>query len=168
MIIPDWALALSYWVHMFITVAWLGSLAALALFVLPSMRRTLKPQDFAAWLAGLNRRLDPFGWFSLGLLTFTGLLQMDSSPSYVGLFDISNTWAVAICAKHIAFGGMIAISAYVTWNVSPRLQRAALQRARGRGAEGEQQVLSRFQRLIAVNLLLGVIVLVFTALARVS
>lgn len=168
MIIPDWALALSYWAHMLITVVWLGSLATLALFVLPSMQRTLPAHDFAVWLANLNRRMDPFGWFSLGLLTFTGLLQMDSSPNYLGLFDVSNPWAVAICGKHIAFAGMIAISATITWNVSPALQRAALQRARGRGAGREQLTLSRFQRLNAVNLLLGVIVLVFTALARVS
>lgn len=153
---------------MLITAAWLGTLAALALVVLPSMQGSLKASDFAAWVASLNRRLDPFGWLSLGLLTFTGLLQMDSSPNYVGLFDISNTWALAICAKHIAFGGMIAVSAYITWSVSPALQRAAFQRARGGGARGEQQVLVRFQRLIALNLFFGLIVLAFTALARIS
>lgn len=153
---------------MLITVAWLGSLAALALLVLPVMRRTLKPADFAAWLAGLNRRLDPLGWFSLGLLTFTGLLQIDSNPNYVGLLDVSNQWAIAIFAKHVVFLGMIGVSGYITWQVSPALQRAAFGRARGRGTPDDRQVLSRFQRLIAVNLLLGVIVLVFTALARVS
>jgi uncharacterized membrane protein len=75
--IPHWALLLSFWLHMLATVAWLGGLAALALFVLPSMHRSLAPRDYANWVAALNQRLDPIGWFSLGLLIFTGLLQMD-------------------------------------------------------------------------------------------
>ncbi|MEX2161997.1 MAG: CopD family protein [Anaerolineales bacterium] len=166
--IPPWALLLSFWLHMLITVLWLGTLAALALFVLPAMRRSLKPPAFAAWLAGVNRRLDPLGWFSLGLLTFTGLVQMDANPSYVGLFAVSNPWAAAIFAKHVVFLGMIAVSGYLTWVVSPALGRAALRRARGAGAKADLPILGRFQILISANLTLGLLVLAFTALARIS
>ncbi|MEX1248173.1 MAG: CopD family protein [Anaerolineales bacterium] len=166
--IPSWALLLSYWLHMLITVVWLGGLAALALLVLPAMRRNLKPGEFAAWLAGLNRRLDPLGWFSLGLLTFTGLLQMDANPNYVGLFGVSNLWAAAIFAKHVVFLGMIAISGYLTWVVSPALSRAALRRAKGSSIKADLPILARFQALITLNLVLGFLVLAFTALARIS
>ncbi|MEX1071067.1 MAG: hypothetical protein WEC37_00425, partial [Anaerolineales bacterium] len=121
--IPTWALTLSFWLHMLATVVWLGGLAALVLMVLPAMRRSLKPKEFASWLTNLNTRLDSIGWFSLGLLTFTGLIQMDSNSNYEGLFSISNPWSQAICLKHIAFFGMIAVSAYVTWGVAPALGR---------------------------------------------
>ncbi len=167
MTIPSLALLLSFWLHMLATVVWLGSLAALAIFVLPSMRRSLKPADYANGVISLNRRLDPLGWFCLGLLTFTGLLQMDSSPSYQGLFAVVNPWSMAMCAKHIVFVGMIAVSGYLTWSVAPALQAAALRRAGGKPSVDEA-VLRRFQILIAINLLLGVLVLVFTALARIS
>lgn len=167
--IPDWALLLSFWLHMLATVAWLGGLAALALFVFPSMRRTLNSREFAVWANALNRRLDPIGWFSLGLLTFTGLLQMDGNPNYQGLFSISNSWAVAILLKHIVFLGMIGVSAVLTWVVAPALGRAALQHARGRtSGAAVQETLRRFQSLIALNLFLGLLVLVFTAMARVA
>ena len=126
--IPPWALILSFWLHMLASVVWLGSLAALALLVLPTTRRSLKPADFASWLDGLNRRLDPLGWFCLGLLTFTGLVQMEANPSYAGLFAVSNSWALAIFAKHIVFFGMIGISAYLTWGLTPGLRRVALRR----------------------------------------
>ncbi len=168
MVIPAWVLALSFWLHMLATVVWLGGLAALALLVLPVARRTLKPADFAAWLVGLNSRLDPLGWFALGLLTATGLTQMDANPNYTGFLQLSNPWSQAICAKHIVFLGMIAVSAYLTWGVAPALGRAALRRAKGVKNPGDEAVLSRFQRLIVLNLVLGFLVLVFTALARVS
>lgn len=168
MTIPPWALLLSFWLHMLATVVWLGSLAALALLVLPSMRHSLKPGDFASWLDGLNRRLDPLGWFCLGILTFTGLVQMESNPNYVGLLSVSNSWALAICAKHIVFFGMIGVSAYLTWGLAPALRRAAIKRAKGKQLAADQRILAKFQRLVVLNLSLGVLVLVFTALARIS
>lgn len=168
MLIPAWALGLSYWLHMIVTVLWLGGLAALALWVLPALRRSLSPADYAAWLADLNRKLDPAGWLSLGLLTFTGLLQMDASPSYTGLLALENNWALAIFAKHIVFLGMIGVSAFLTWSVAPALGRAAIRRAKGVGQAADETALLRFQRLITLNLILGGFVLLFTALARIS
>jgi putative copper resistance protein D len=168
MLIPQWALLLSFWLHMLATVVWLGGLAALALFVLPAMRRSLKPKDFANWLTALNQRLDPIGWLALGLLIFTGLLQMDSSPSYNGFLSVSNPWSQAICLKHIVFFGMIGVSAYITWGIGPALQRAALHRARGKQDKQDEMWMLRLQRMIALNLFLGFLVLAFTALARVS
>jgi uncharacterized membrane protein len=150
------------------TVAWLGGLAALALIVIPALRRSLSPRDFANWLTELNQRLDPIGWFSLGILIFTGLLQMDSSPNYDGFLTLSNAWSVAICLKHIVFFGMIGVSAFITWGVTPALRRAALRRAKGKPGKQDEIWLRRFQALIALNLGLGLLVLVFTALARVS
>jgi uncharacterized membrane protein len=166
--IPSWALTLSFWLHMLATVAWLGGLAALALIVIPSLRRSLKPKEFANWLTALNKRLDPIGWLSLGLLTFTGLIQMDSNSNYQGLFNVSNPWAQAICFKHIAFAGMIGISAYITWVVAPALQQGALRRATGKQDATGQNWARRLQTMIVVNLVLGLIVLAFTALARTS
>jgi uncharacterized membrane protein len=162
--VPGWALLASFWLHMLATVLWLGGLAIFSLIILPSVRQTLKAGDFRGWFAVMNRRLDSIGWFSVGLLTFTGLVQMDANPNYLGLFDISNQWGQAICLKHIAFGGMIGVSAYITWGVSPALARATL--IKQGVAERRHEV--HLQRLTAVNLILGVAVLVFTALARIQ
>lgn len=168
--IPDWALLVSFWLHMLATAVWLGSLAALALFVLPSLRQRLPAGEYAAWLQALNTRLDPLGWFSLGLLTFTGLMQMTPNPNYDGFLSIGNAWALAMLAKHLVFFGMIGISAYLTWKVSPALSRAALRRARNQSGldANDQALLTRFQQLVTANLLLGLLVLVFTAWARVA
>jgi uncharacterized membrane protein len=167
MLIPPWALQVSFWLHMLATVVWIGGLASLAIFVLPTMRRALKPDDFSKWLTALNRRLDPIGWLSLGVLTFTGLIQMDANPNYVGLLAISNPWSQAIFFKHIVFFAMIVISGYMTWSIAPKLQRAALLRAQGKDSPSDRPQ-ERLQQLIVLNLLLGLLVLVFTAIARTS
>jgi uncharacterized membrane protein len=160
--VPDWALLTSFWLHMLTTVAWIGGLAVFSLLILPTVKAGRRQKEFGIWFGSMSRRLDSVGWFSMGLLTFTGLVQMDANPNYTKLFDISNTWAQAICLKHIAFGGMIGVSAYVTWGVYPAMARAALKN------KGEQSLITRLHRLILANLGLGLAVLGFTALARIQ
>lgn len=153
---------------MLATVLWLGGLATISLWIIPSFRDSLSPNDYADWLARLNDRLNSIGWLSIGLLTVTGLVQMGANPSYTGLFSIANNWAIAILLKHLAFFGMIAVSAYITWGLNPALQHAALLRVRDGHNDKEELLLARLPRLIALNLLLGSIALALTALARIS
>jgi len=165
---PDWALTFAYWLHMLATVAWIGSLVTLSVLVLPAARQTLDAPLYADFLARLRRRLDPLGWLSLLLLAGTGLFQMSSNPNYDGFLSFSNRWAVAILVKHIVFLGIIAISAYLTWGLLPRLQRNALLVSRGQDASGLQGLQRQEALLMRVNLTLGVLVLALTAIARVS
>jgi uncharacterized membrane protein len=168
---PAWGLTAAYWLHMLATVVWIGGLAALALFVLPAARRALDPQAYAAFLDAQLRRFDPLAWFSLAVLTGTGLFQMSGNPNYTGFLAIDNRWAAAILIKHVVFFGMTGLSAYLTWGLLPRLRRLALLRSRA-GPAGEavaremQPLEARELRLLRLNLILGVIVLALTAAAR--
>ncbi|HJW90853.1 MAG TPA: CopD family protein [Anaerolineales bacterium] len=165
---PDWALTLAYWLHMLATVAWIGGLVTLSILVLPAARQTLDARAYAELLARLRRRLDPLGWLSLLVLAGTGLFQMSASPNYQGFLAFSNRWAVAILVKHIVFLGIIAISAYLTWGLIPRLGRAALLLARGQAAASLPDLQRQETLLMRVNLVLGILVLALTAIARVS
>lgn len=165
---PEWVLLLSFWLHMLATIVWIGGLAALALLVIPVARRFLEPDAFSILLRNINKRLDPIGWFSLALLTTTGLVQMGASSSYEGLLAFGNDWSKAILYKHIVFFGMIAVSGYLTWGLTPSIQRAAIRRARGDGGHEAAKLERREIRLIYLNLALGIIVLVLTAAARIS
>lgn len=165
---PLWALLLSFWLHMLTTVIWIGGLAALALFVLPVARRSLEPAAFSDFLRKINQKLDPIGWMSLGILTATGLVQMGANPNYEGLIAISNDWSRAILVKHLLFFGMIAVSGYLTWGLNPFIERAAIERARGHDPGNEKTLERRVIRLLNLNLVLAILVLVLTALARIS
>ena len=98
---PSWALALTYWLHMFATVAWVGSLAAVALLILPAMQRTLDAENQLLFIEAMQRRLEPIAWFSMSVLLATGLFQMSVNPHYDGLLSVSTQWSLAILSTHL-------------------------------------------------------------------
>lgn len=165
---PYWALSLAYWLHMLATVAWIGGLVALVILVLPVTQRILETDAYVIFLERIQRRLDPLGWLSLAVLLATGLFQLSASPSYEGFLSISNRWAIAILIKHILFFGMIGVSAYLTWGVLPSLRRVVMMRTKGIESEEAEKLQKRETLLLRINLILGVLILGLTSLARAS
>ena len=165
---PIWALSLAYWLHMLATVAWIGGLVALVVLVLPAARRVLEADSYALFLEQLQRRLDPLAWFCLAVLLVTGMFQMSANPNYEGFLSFTNQWAISILIKHILFIGMIGISAYMTWGLLPSLRRIAIMRAKGLETQEADKLENREILLIRVNLILGLLILGLTALARTS
>jgi uncharacterized membrane protein len=165
---PTWALTFFYWLHMLATVIWLGGLAAVVILVIPAAQRSLEPAALTALLQAIQRRLDPLGWFCLIVLGATGMFQMSANPNYGGFLAIDNSWAVAILLKHIVFGGMILVSGYLTWGVLPGLARAALRLSQGLDTPQVEKLRRQNAWLLRINLILAVVILALTALARAS
>jgi uncharacterized membrane protein len=165
---PLWALTIAYWMHMLATVVWIGGLAVLSILVIPTANRALDEQAYAKLLERLQRRLDPLAWFSMLVLLASGMLQMSANPNYNGFLTFDGSWAVAILIKHLIFILMVAISGYITWGLMPSLRRAALQNSRGKETPQGADLQRRGANLLRLNLILGVLVLALTALARSS
>lgn len=165
---PGWVLSIAYWLHMLATVVWVGGLAALSLIVLPAARRTITGPVYTVFLGQLQTRLQSVGWFSLAVLVVTGMFQMSASTFYKGFLAIQNTWAVAILLKHIAIGLMVLLSAYITWSITPSLQRLALLASVGKAvdAASSARLQRREETLTRLNLLVSVVILALTAIAR--
>jgi uncharacterized membrane protein len=159
-----WILALSYWIHLLATIAWLGGLALLALVALPALRQgSLAANQWAA----LQRRFTPWVNASLVLLLVTGFVQMTNDDHYEGFLQLRTLWAQAILVKHVAVGAMIVVGAYLQWRVHPAMERlVVLAEKRPQLAEEEQeQLLRQERRLLWLNLGCAVAVLFFTAVA---
>jgi uncharacterized membrane protein len=163
---PYWALSLAYWLHMLATVIWIGGLCALALLVLPAAHRALDSSAYAGLLAAIQKRLNPLAWLSLLILLATGMFQLSANSNYQGFLAIDNRWSLVMLVKHITFLFMVLTSAYLTWGLLPKIQRAALKKARGIGSPESTLLQQREQAIINLNLILGVLILAFTALAR--
>ena len=163
---PVWALTIAYWLHMLATVLWIGGLAALSILVLPTARSVLDPEAFADLLSALQKRLYPLGWFSMIVLLVSGMLQMSSNPNYQGFLSIQGLWAGSILIKHILFGLMVLISGYITWGLLPALRRSALLQVRGLDAPNAKTLKNRETILLRLNLILGILILLLTAIAR--
>jgi hypothetical protein len=97
----------------------------------------------------------------------TGLTQMSANPSYSGLLVVDSTWSAAILAKHLVVALMAAALMIQTWVIHPRLERAAFGLA-----ASDPQAIDRWRRqdvrLTRLSAILGILVLVLTALARAS
>lgn len=160
-------LAIIYWLHMIAVVIWIGCLTAISILVLPASHQTLNTRDQLSLISALQKRLEPLAWFSIGILLFTGLIQMSTSEHYNGFLNISTQWSLAILAKHILGGVMIVVSAIQTWEVIPTIQRTLLKI--NTADEGELEKLQKREvRLIRINLFLSITILFATAIARVS
>lgn len=163
---PVWALSIAYWLHMLATILWIGGLAALSLITLPAARKVLTSGAYADLLDALQKRLDPLGWFSVIVLLASGMLQMSSNPNYDGFLSIRGLWAGSILIKHFLFGLMVLVSGYITWGLLPALRQATLLKARGKDTQNHDKLQKRATFLLRLNLVLGVLVLLLTAIAR--
>ena len=159
-------LTVAYWFHMLATIFWIGGLAALTLIVLPAASRVLDMAAYAEFLAAIQKRLDPLGWFSVIVLLASGMFQMSANPNYEGFLSLGSLWAGSIFIKHLLFALMVLISAVITWGLLPAIRRAALVQASGRDAENLQNLRNRERFLLGLNLILGILILLFTAVAR--
>ena len=165
--VPTWALAAVFWLHLLATVAWIGSLAAIQVLILPISGRALKPVDELALLDGIQKRLEPIAWFSVSLLIATGLFQMSVNPHYNGFLSTSGQWSLALLTKHALIGVLIAVSAVHTWDVLPSMRRLLLRRDRADQAQIEK-LRRRERRLLRASLALASLILLATAVMRAS
>ena len=165
---PTWAIALTYWLHMLATATWVGSLAAIALLILPAMRRTLDAETQLVFIEAMQRRLEPIAWFSISLLVLTGLFQMSVNPHYDGFLSISTQWSLAILTKHILGMLMIVVSAIQTWEVIPAIRRAILISKKNKEAANLDALRKREINLLRINFGLSILILLATAFARVA
>lgn len=165
--LPSWALALTYWLHLLATVAWIGSLVSISLLVLPAATRTLKPVDQLEFISAIQRRLEPIAWFSLSVLIVTGLFQMSVNKYYDGFISTSNQWSISILIKHALVVVMVVVSAVQTWEVLPAIRRTLMKKEKA--SPDELAHLQRREKiLLRVNLGLAVLILLATAFARAS
>lgn len=163
---PSWALALTYWLHLFATVTWVGSLAGVSLLVLPAMKRSLDAETQLIFIEALQRRLEPIAWFSMSLLLATGLFQMSVNPHYDGFLSTSTQWSLAILIKHLLGIVMVVVSAIQTWEVIPAIRRAIVRSKKSNNADELDILRRREVRLLRMNFGLSLLILLATAFAR--
>lgn len=162
---PVWVLALIYWLHMLATVAWIGSLSAIFLLVLPASKRTLQLADQLSLISAIQKKLEPVAWFCIGLLTATGLFQMSVNPHYDSFIDVSTQWSIAMLVKHLLGVAMIVVMALQTWEVLPAIQRILLIKHKANSAELEK-LNKKESLLLQINIALAILVLLATSFAR--
>ena len=168
-------LAVLFAVHLLAAVTWIGGLAMLALVVSPGARRVSSgaavpdgpaQNPVEALLTELERRFTPLANLSLVVLVATGMIQMSADDNYQGFLQFNNTWAWAMLLKHLAVIGMALIAGYVALVLEPERRRLHILSAANRPDHAARQHLTRRRsRLAKLNLVCGLLTLLFTAVA---
>lgn len=168
MLTSNFLITLSYFFHLVATVAWIGGLVILAFVVQPAIDNVAtEPKERVRLIETIQKRFQPIANISLIVLVLTGMVQTFTNRSYSGFLRFDSTWAQAILFKHIAVLGMIVLAGIITFSVQPALRRNALLAANGVIDEAQSVHLQKQQtRLTQINLVLSLVVLVFTAIAR--
>lgn len=164
---PTWAIAITYWLHLLATVAWIGSIVATSILFLPAAKQALKPIDHLALVDAMQKRLEPIAWFCMSLLLLTGLFQMSINPHYDGFVSTSTQWSLSILVKHILGIFMVVASAIQTWEVIPAIRRTLINKKK----VDEAQVIHLQKRetlLLRINFGLSILILLATSFARAS
>jgi putative copper resistance protein D len=157
-------LATSYLVHLIATVVWIGGIVFMALVVTPVAG---SEPGCSRFLTAIQRRFTPIANLCLAALIVTGMVQLTANTNYVGFLNFSNLWAKAVLLKHVAVGGMIATALYMSLVLQPDINRTAMLLAAGRATPEETGALARRQSQLAqINVVLAMVVLLFTAIAR--
>ncbi len=162
--IPDWALALTFWIHFLAAVTLVGSLVATSVVVLPAIK-TMDPLNQLNLIASIQKRMEPAAWFSLSLLIVTGLFQMSLNIHYNGFLSVSNQWTIALLVKHILVVTLIVVSAVQTWDVFPTIRRLLLRKDKASQDE-VVKLQNRAAWLLRANLILAILILGATAVMR--
>jgi uncharacterized membrane protein len=162
--IPDWALALTFWIHFLAAVTLVGSLVATSVVVLPAVK-TMDPLNQLNLIASIQKRMEPTAWFSLSLLIVTGLFQMSLNIHYNGFLSVSNQWTIALLVKHILVVTLIVVSAVQTWDVFPTIRRLLLRKDKASQDE-VVKLQNRAAWLLRANLILAILILGATAVMR--
>jgi uncharacterized membrane protein len=168
-------LAILYAVHLLAAVVWIGGLLIFAVVVIPGTRRALNDASVVngstdgvaeAIASELDRRFMPLANLSLVVLIATGMFQMSVDENYGGFLQLNNSWAWAMLFKHVAVVGLAVIAGYVALALEPerrRLQTLAM--ANRPDVEAGHQLTRRRARLATLNLVCGLLTLLFTAVA---
>lgn len=159
-----WLLVASYWVHLLATVVWLGGIALMAFIAWPALRQgTLSSNQ---WFQ-LQKRFLPWVNAALVVLLITGFVQMTNDENYHGFLAVDSIWAWAMLLKHIAYAGMVALTAWLQFMLYPAMARLALlMETQPEVAAAEHDKLAaREIRYLRLNVLAAMLVLLFTAMA---
>ena len=148
-------IALSIWFHAMGTVVLIGHYLLLSVIYLPVLEK-----NGGTFLSEISKRSRPWMYVSLVIFMVTGIYLMFADPNYLGVGDFANFWSIMMLVKHLLIVGMIGLG---FWHNA--LLRVGPMMASNNNAE---LGIRRFRIYSNVMAILGVLVLLLTALAQVE
>ena len=148
-------IALSTWLHTLATIGMIGYFVFASLIYLPVFERQMQAKELCELLERVSDRLRPL--FAGSLLTFlvTGTYLMMINDKYLGLGHFfGNLWSSLIVIKHVLVVPFLALAIFS--------ERAYLKQI----SDEKPDALKKFRSALSINMILGLLILLLTAIAQ--
>ncbi len=149
--------ALSTGLHVLATVVFVGYYLFTGLIYLPVLQRCVQPNALREIMEQVSALLRPFFGGSLLVFLVTGTHLMLINESYLGLGNFfANPWSVLIVVKHVLVLAFLVIAVSSERILLPQI------------SPQKPEVLKRFQWAQNMNVALGAVIVLMTAVAQVG
>jgi len=152
--------SISYWLHVLATVLFIGHYLLLSLIYLPVLSIMDLSAGIGTALSEISKRSRGWMYASLAVFIVTGIYLMIVNPSYMGVGNFSNPWAILMLVKHLIIVVMIGMGFWFN-----AIQRVGPLMSSNTGA---QHAFEQFRWYSNAMAICGVGVLLLTALAQVQ
>lgn len=150
------------WIHLLATVTWIGGTIFYVLVLMPSFA-VLDPPQRGKLAGAITKRYAPISWLAIFFLILTGILMGIERGGQI--INLSTTYGILFLIKHICVLLMICIGILISFVLAPRMKP----KSSGPPSPPSPQMI-KIQKTMGLlgltNMILGIAVLLFTALAR--
>lgn len=112
------------WLHVIAAVTWVGGNLILAMVIVPHFRQHLPPVERIKFLTQIGRRFEPIVWGCIGILFFTGIVNIFFSVDLTSPTALSGAFMRTLLIKIGLFFVLVILTALHSMIFAPRLAAA--------------------------------------------
>ena len=112
------------WIHVIAAVTWVGGNLILAMVIVPHFRQNLPPIQRIKLLMQIGKRFEPVVWVCIGVLFFTGIVNIFFSVDITSPSPISDAFMRTLLIKIGLFFVLIILTVLHSMIFAPRLAAA--------------------------------------------
>ena len=112
------------WIHVIAAVVWVGGNLILAMVIVPHFRQNLPPVERIKLLTQIGKRFEPVVWGCIGVLFFTGIVNIFFSIDITSPSPISYAFMRTLLIKIGLFFVLIILTVLHSMIFAPRLAAA--------------------------------------------
>ena len=144
------------WLHVIAAVIWVGGNFILAMVIVPHFKQHLPPVQRIQLLTQIGKRFEPIVWGCVGVLFFTGIINLFFSVDFASATPLSNAFMRTILIKIGLFFLLVIFTALHGMLFGPRLS-AAIETLDPNMKELPSEVNKLRSRMSVVSSLMGVV-----------
>ncbi|MBS1263662.1 MAG: hypothetical protein MAG715_00847 [Methanonatronarchaeales archaeon] len=121
--VADLVLIAAIFVHLIVTVAWMGGIFIYLLVLIPSVQQTLEPPAAGKLMGLMSKKARTIGYTSIVLFLASGSIMTVLNKSYEGLLIFGSLWSQVLLLKHVFVFALIVLAIYHNEVLMPKQAR---------------------------------------------